>query len=265
MNHTIAEVKFSRLSSLVDATAYHAIKTIWNPDHPESCVHAQVQDQALRIFATDGVCASWGSVSVEAGDTESVAINAKELLAAMRTIRKTCGRKYDGMVTLSRIDDQLRVEACGESLSMPIRSKWDKYHWIMTPPKGDVFTEVHIDAEAAHSALKGIGHERVKISVSAADETAKQWLDIHVARIDDREEVTYELLHTLGAGAGEHQHESRDVFVFADTFGRVLKHARKGEMAKMQIYKRWLSRNHGCIAIHDGIATHVVMPAEPIK
>lgn len=191
-----------------------------------------------------------------------MAINASDILGMVRKLRKSCGRKRDVIVTLSSVDDQLRMEACGDSLSAPIRSKWDKYHWIMTPPENDLFTEVGIDTDAAFSALKSLGKDRVKLSVSAADETAKQWIDLHAERHDGNR-VTYELLHTIGTGMGMHEHESRDVFLFANTFRKVLRHTRKRTLAKLWIYKRWLNRNYGCIAINDGIATHVIMPAKP--
>jgi hypothetical protein len=109
MNHTIASVGILRLSSLIDATAYHAVPQTRPDDHPESCVHVQVIGQALNLFGMDGVCASWGSINVEAGDTESMAINAKDLTGMIRKLRKTCGRKRDETVTLSRIDGHLRM------------------------------------------------------------------------------------------------------------------------------------------------------------
>jgi hypothetical protein len=265
MNHTIASVGILRLSSLIDATAYHAVPQTRPDDHPESCVHVQVIGQALTFFGTDGVCASWGSINVEAGDTESMAINAKDLTGMIRKLRKACGRKRDETVTLSRIDGQLRMEACGESTEALIRSSWDKYHWIMTPPENDLFTDVIIDTDAAFGALKSMGNDRVKLSVSAADDTAKQWIDLHAAHIDDKRVVTYELLHTIGTGMGAHEHESRDVFLYAHTFRKLLRHTRKRALAKLWIHKRWLHRNYGCVAIHDGIATHVITPSEPIK
>jgi len=263
MNHTIADVGILRLSSLIDATTYHAVPQKRPVDHPESCVHVQVIGQALNLFGTDGVCASWGRINVEAGDTESMAINAKDMLGMIHKLRKACGRKRDATVTLSRIDGQLRMEACGESAEALIRSNWDKYHWIMTPPEDDLFSQVPIDTKAASDAMKLAGNDRVKILASAADETAGQWIDVHTAKIDNRR-VAYELLHTFGVGSGEHERESRSVFIYAQTLRKVLLHTR-GRHARLLIHKRWLSRDHGCIAIDDAVATHVIMPAKPIQ
>lgn len=261
MNATIAEASLHRLHEIVKRIAHYPNGISGRM----SGIHCIVEAEWLRVFATDGISAGWGIIPVQAGDTESFRVDAKQLLSALKELRKATGRA-DTPVILSSINESMRLEslATGDVISVPREVQKDRWTWLTR--ERSTIASVKIDVPPLIAALRGVQEDSVRIIVRKGDDVAKSLMEVEVpgysTSMGFRRNLSWSLLHTLGiAERVDCDRPSCHIDFFVKRLLLTLKHV--GKRATLKITDA-VGQGSQMGQVDDEFTTHVMMPRTPI-
>ncbi len=261
MNYTIADVSLHHLHEIVKRIAHYPNGISGHM----SGIHCRVEAQLLKVFATDGISAGWGIIPVQAGDTESFRVDAKQLLSALKELRKATGRA-DTPVILSSIDSSMRLEspATGDTLSVPCEIQADRWTWLTR--ERSTIASAQIDVPPLIAALRGVQEDSVRIIVRKGDDVAKSWMEVaapgYSTSMDFRRNLSWSLLHTLWIV--EHvdlDKPSCHIDFYVKRLLLTLKHVSKRATLKITDA---VGQGARMGQVDDEFTTHVMMPRTPI-